>query len=149
MQTLVAFIALTLGNIDIKPSHPERPQFITVSFASGNATFNLSSRGIAQSIDFRLNEKLYSTPLTGCTPLEHIRFDTAMFSLAGDGTEGSFSLTFQMGSEQSRAFGELPMIQISFREGKLVARLITRQTDEHSGFTSPLCPDKRTSSTDM
>lgn len=31
-------------------------------------------------------------PIDGCTPIGHIRFDTAMFFLAADGTEGRLRL---------------------------------------------------------
>ena len=140
MRALVCLLAvIPMAHARIGPYTGEDPRSITLVFKSGNVTFNLSN-GVAKTIDFRVGDKLYSTPLAGCIPLEHIRFDTAMFDVGENRREGYFTMTFQMGAEESRAFGQLALIQISFNDSRLVARLITRQIAERHGFTSPLCP---------
>lgn len=151
MRALVCLFAMTpLAYANIRPDDTETPRSITVLFASGSATFNLDNQ-IAQTIAVRVGDKQYSAQLAGCIPLEHIRFDTAKFfnGIPAERRDGTFTLTFQMGTEASRAFGELPLIQVSFRDGKVVGRLISRQIAERHGFTSPLCPDDRTTSNAM
>jgi hypothetical protein len=146
MRTLICILAaMPLAHATIGPDDTETPRSITVQFATGDATFNLLD-GVVQTIDFHVRGKLYSAHFIGCTPLEHVRFDTAKFfnGIRSGRREGSFILTFQMGTEESRAFGQLPMVQISITDGRVSLRGITRATGEHSGFTSPLCRDERT-----
>ena len=116
----------------------ETPNSVTLQFATADARFNLRN-DVLQSIDFHIRGRLYSAQFIGCTPLEHLRFDTAEFH---DGKkEGSFTLMFQMGTEETRRFGELPKVQITFYAGRLHVRGISRKTGEHSWFTNPICPN--------
>jgi hypothetical protein len=125
----------------IGPYTGENPRSVTLVFKSGTATFNLS-KGVAEDIVFRVGDKSYSTSFAGCIPLEHIRFDSASFDVGENPTEGTFTLIFDMGAEDSRAFGLLPHIQISFARGNPSQRLITREIAKDHGFSSPLCPDE-------
>src|ERR1700722_8695194 len=77
----------------IGPYTGENPRSVTLVFKSGTATFNLS-KGVAEDIVFRVGYKSYSTSFTGCTPLEHIRFDSASFDVGENPTEGTFTLTW-------------------------------------------------------
>lgn len=125
----------------IGPYTGEVPRSVTLVFKSGTATFNLSE-GVVEAIVLRIGDKSYSTSFAGCTPLEHIRFDSATLDLGESPAEGTFTLIFDMGTEKSRAFGLLPHIQISFARGNPSQRLITRETAQNSGFSSPLCSDE-------
>jgi hypothetical protein len=129
----------------IGPYTGEDPRSVTLVFKSGTATFNLS-KGAADTIVFRVGDKSYSTSFAGCTPLEHIRFDSVIFDLGENPTEGTFTLTFDMGAEESRAFGFLPHIQISFTRGSPSQRLITRGIAQNHEFSSPLCPNEPSAS---
>ena len=136
---LVGVIAVAHANLRQDDS-AEAPHSITVLFDSGGATFNLAN-GIAKTIDVRVGEKLYTTQLSGCMRLENIRFETAQFfnGLPGRRMEGTFTLTFRMGGEDSAPFGKLPWVQIAFNDGHRVGALVTRQTGFLSENTSALC----------
>src|SRR5579862_1384104 len=130
---------------NIGPYTGEDPRSVTLVFKSGTATFNLS-KGVAEDIIFRVGDKSYSTSFAGCTPLEHIRFDSVRFDVGESPTEGAFTLTFDMGTEESRSFGYLPHIQISFTRGSPSRRLITRGIAQNHLFSSPLCPNEPSAS---
>jgi hypothetical protein len=123
------------------PYTGENPRSVTLVFKSGTATFNLS-KGVAEDVVFRVGDKSYSTSFAGCTPLEHIRFESAIFDAGENPTEGTFTLLFEMGAEESRAFGLLPRIQISFARGNPSQRLISREVAKNTAFSSSLCPDE-------
>jgi len=137
----------TQGFTNIKPDDTERPSAITVAFSSGSATFNLNKSGIVERIEFHVNGKTYLTTLVGCHPLNEVRFDTARFfdGFPDRSVSGTFTLTFQMGGERSRAYSQLPLVQVSMSKGKTGTRLITRQIAQNSGFSFPLCPSEQAS----
>jgi hypothetical protein len=140
----LAFVGSTsVSSASIHPEDPGTfPASITVRFkSSAEATFNLV-KGVAQSIDFNVGGRAYTASLIGCTPVEHVQFDTALLSQGEPKyrQDGRFTLVVWMGAEKDRAFGVLPAIQISFEHGQLARRAITREVAPNSGFTSDLCP---------
>ena len=146
MRALLCLVGvISLAHANLRQDVPaEAPLSITVLFASGSATFKLAN-GVAQSIDVRVGEKLYTTQLSGCMRVENIRFETTQFfnGLPGRRMEGTFTLTFRMGTDDSAAFGNLPWVQIAFNDGHRVGAIVTRQTGLGSETTSPLCRNQR------
>ena len=139
---LCLLAAVPLAHAAIAPERKgETPRAVTVHFATGDATFNLL-KGVVQSIDFHVSGKLYPVPFIGCSPLEHVRFDTAEFydDRQLGRKPGSFTLNFQIGTEESRAFGRLPLVQITVLNGRPFIRLVTRPIEHNGGFSTPLCP---------
>jgi hypothetical protein len=122
----------------IGPYTGEDPDAVTIAFKSGTATFNLS-KGVVETIVFHVGDKSYSVSLSGCTALEHIVFDSAVFDVGQTIEEGLFVLTFDAGAEDARAFGKLPRVQVSFNHGRPSLLLIARAVAKDGYFSSPLC----------
>ena len=137
---LVSMISLAYGNIGQDDAATETARSITVSFASGSATFSLAN-GVVKTIDVRVGEKLYTTQLSGCTPVTNIRFETAQFfeGLPGRRVEGTFTLSFRMGTEDSGVLTQLPWVQIAFSDGHRADAIIARQTATDLRASSVLC----------
>jgi len=139
----LAFTALaSVANAYITPDAPSpKPISITVHFGrSAEATFNLE-QARTTSIDFLVGGNIYRAILVGCTPVTHVHFDTALLIQGRPRTqEGDFMLTFRMGEEAEKRFGELPLVQISFKGGKLSKMLYYRKTSQQAGFSAQLCP---------
>jgi hypothetical protein len=133
-----------LTDAHIRPYTGEYADAVTIAFKSGSATFNLS-KGIAHNIVFHVGDKSYSVSLLGCTPLEHIGFDSAIFDVGQSPEDGLFTITFDVGREADRAFGKLPRVQVSFNHGSPSLLLVNREIAKNHGFSSPLCPDRKTS----
>jgi hypothetical protein len=129
----------------IVPYTGEDPDAVTIDFKSGSATFNLS-KGVVQTIIFHVGDKSYSVSLSGCTALEHVVFDSAVFDVGQPVEEGLFVLTFDAGAEDARAFGKLPRVQVSFNHGRPNLLLIARAVAKDGYFSSPLCPNSKTGS---
>jgi hypothetical protein len=81
-------------------------------------------------------------PKGECTKLRDVRFETV--SLLWNGSHESaakakyFYLTFDMGAEQARAFGELPSVHLMFRDGKFAETTVTKKTAEDTWQKSKL-----------
>jgi hypothetical protein len=136
MRMLAYLLAIIpAANANIMPDDSQNPTSVTVRFQSGSATFNFAGERV-NTIEFVVENKQYSTELTGCMPLEHVRFDTARLSQQKNGT---FTLIFQMGAEKDRRYGELPVVQILYQNGRLGGRYLALRTGEHSTSSSLLC----------
>jgi hypothetical protein len=152
MRILICLFALcTAAHAAIGPPVlADPPHQISIVFKSGDtAIFGLTSNTSipsganisVESLLLNVANKFYAVPLTDCRSLKDIHFETASFlhlELAKR-LEGTFTLTFRMGDEGARKFGELPQINISYAKGHFVDATITRLTSQHSSLTSPLC----------
>jgi hypothetical protein len=120
-----------------------QPEGVAVRFDSGDtASFRVAER-LVTDIDFHVQGKDYSLPLTCAGGVADVHFDTAELSVGQSeiATERSFTLRFEIGQEQDRKFGALPRITVGFRRGRVVAITATNKTGETGDLTSPLCAD--------
>jgi hypothetical protein len=118
----------------------ENPKAITVSFQSGSATFSLQGVTV-QTIDVRVDDKVYSAKLRDCFLVENVRFDTATLTTFPSAPgQARFTLSFRTGTESDEGFYGPALIQISFRDGMLLSALVSRETGEHKWSSKPLCP---------
>jgi hypothetical protein len=117
----------------------ENPIAITVSFQSASATFSLQGVTV-QTIDVRVDDKVYSAQLRDCFLVEKVRFDTATLTTFPSAPgQARFTLSFRTGTEGEGGYGPA-LIQISFRDGMLLSALVSRETGEHKWSSKPLCP---------
>lgn len=122
-----------LGQLDIN-----RPVAITVQLEGDDTvSFRLSQRVVTE-VDLHVHGAEYSVPLQCAGGLRDVDFGTVELSLQ-DKVDDGFALLFNMGGEQSRQFGDLPRVQLSFYRGRLTEMLVTNKTSERSAFTSKLC----------
>jgi hypothetical protein len=122
-----------VGQLDIS-----RPVAITVHLGGDDtASFRLSQRLVTE-IDLHARGAEYSVPLQCAGGLQDVDFGTVELSLE-DKVDDAFALLFDMGGQESRKFGKLPRIQLSFYRGRLTEMLVTTMTSERSSFSSKLC----------
>jgi hypothetical protein len=112
----------------------ERPHALTFVFKTGEtATFTLSDGKIV-AVTLHVGDTDYSVPKDKCAKLRDVRFETMSFLWNGSHESAAkanyFYLTFDMGSEKARAFGELPSVNLMFRDGKFAEATVTKKTAE-------------------
>jgi hypothetical protein len=100
------------------------------------------------TIQVRVNGRAYLSSLRNCKLERPIHVDGMEFlrdDLRKDeDKDDAATLFFDVGSESERQFGKLPRVQLSWRNGRLIMALISRQNGNNSGFSYPLCkPDVR------
>jgi hypothetical protein len=133
--------AIPLAQARLVPYHPNPIQSVSVNFESGDrVTFHLRDNRVS-SLDFHVRGAVYSTPLPGCLPLKNVQFESAAFFLGEEDrrAEGTFTLTFRMGTEAERQFGELPMVQINFLKKQFTRPQTTHWIAANSSYSSLLC----------
>jgi hypothetical protein len=146
---LLAFPTVAFAPIGpyVPPSRVEgittQREAVAVRFDSGDtASFRLTERRVTD-IDFHVQGKGYSLPLTCAGGLADVHFDSAELSGGSEQAtaEKSFTMLFDIGQEQDRKYGALPRIQLSFRLGRVVAMLVTNKTGDTASFSSKLCAE--------
>jgi hypothetical protein len=132
----------SVANAHIMPEQASpNPISVTVHFnESADVTFNFEQAGVA-SIDFLISGKTYTAVVYDCKPIVHVRFDTALLTQGPPrAPEDDFKLTFRMGEETDKRFGELPLVQISFKGGKVSEMRYSMKTTAIAESGSQLCP---------
>jgi hypothetical protein len=115
-----------------------RPVAVTVHLERDDTvSFRLSHR-VVTKIDLHVRGAEYSVPLQCAGGLKDVDFGSVELSLE-DNADGGFALLFDMGREESRKFGKLPRVQLSFYRGRLTEMLVTTMTSERSAFSAKLC----------
>jgi HEAT repeats len=137
--TLFAMSALALPQrltqLDIS-----RPLAITVHLGADDTVSFRLSQGVVTEIDLHVGGAEYSVPLQCAGGLRDVNFGTVELSQGQrEKADDAFALLFDMGDEQSRRFGKLPRVQLSFHRGRLTEMLVTAMTSERSAFSSKLC----------
>ena len=135
---LALFAMWAVAAVQIRPSPQiDRPVLITVDLGrENNASFRLS-QGLVTQIDLHVRGAEYAVPLECAGGLRDVDFGTV--ELSQERADNAFALFFNMGAEQSRRFGKLPRVQLSFYRGRLTEMLVTTMTSEWSSFSSKLC----------
>jgi hypothetical protein len=141
----ITFLALLISPSVALLAHKDRvepPRALTVAFKTGEtATFALSDGKIV-AVTLHVGDSDSSVPKGECAKLRDVRFETV--SLLWNGSHESaakanyFYLTFDMGAEQARAFGELPSVHLMFRDGKFAEATVTKKTAEDTWQHSKL-----------
>jgi hypothetical protein len=133
-----AFLAilLTATSASAHKDRFETPRTLTVDFKTGErVAFSISDASVS-AIALRIGTADFSVPEKECAKLRDIRFDTV--SLVWNGSFASaakadyFSLEFEMGKENARAFGELPRVRLMFRDGKFTGSAVTKKIGQDS-----------------
>lgn len=119
---------------------------LTVNLSLGSVVHMTFQAGKVDTVQIRIDGREYLASLKNCKlerPIHVDGFELQRDDLRRDGgRQDALSLLFDVGSESERQFGKLPRVQMSWREGRLVAALVTREVAQNSGFSSPLCdPD--------
>lgn len=126
-------------------AHKDRivhPQSITVNFKNTDrVTFSTSNSVIAE-VALHIGSTDYTIPSTECAKLRDIRFDSVRFSWNGSyksATDADYMyLTFDMGTDAEKSFGELPRVTLMFRAGKFENISITKKTAQDTWQQSKL-----------
>lgn len=137
MRTII--LAMLFSPVPASLAHKDRiesPRTLTVAFKTGEtATFALSG-GKVVAVTLHVGDTDHSVPKGECAKLRDVRFETV--SLLWNGSHASaakanyFGLTFDMGAERARAFGELPSVHLTFRDGKFAEATVTKKTAENT-----------------
>src|SRR5262245_38681667 len=122
-----------LGRVDTN-----RPVAITVHLGGDDTVSFKLSEGVVTEVSLHVGRADYSVPLQCAGGLHDVDFGTVELS-RHDNADDSFALLFDMGGEQSRKFGRLPRVQLSFYRGRVTEMLVTTMTSERSAFSSKLC----------
>jgi hypothetical protein len=86
--------------------------------------------------------KDYSLALKCAGGLADVHFDTAELSVSkSEEAEKTLFLRFSIGQDQDRKYGELPVVGLSFRLGRVVDMNVTNRTGDRSSYTSHLCAE--------
>lgn len=135
--TLLMLIATSaLANQD----RIERPQTVAISFKTGERATFIVSNSILMAITLRVGSADYTVPATECAKLHDIRLESVAFLWNGSYRSAAeadyFYLSFDMGTESTRAFGELPQVSLIFRNGKFdeitLRKKVRQDTWQHS-----------------
>ncbi len=142
MRAVIVPALLVFSSLSASPHKDriEHARTMTVGFKTGEAAiFTLSDAKIA-GVTLRVGSVDYTVPPGECAKLRDVRFETV--SLCWNGSFESaaksdyFSLQFDMGKENARAFGEMPLVQLMFRDGKFADATITKKTAEDTSTES-------------
>lgn len=122
----------------------EHPQTLAVSFKTGDRATFVISDSVITAITLHVGSSDYAVPAAECAKLRDIRFESVTISWNGLSKYKSaaeadyFYLSFDMGTESARAFGDLPQVQLMFRAGKFDMTTITKKTAQHTWQRSRL-----------
>ncbi len=110
----------------------EPTRTLTVGFKTGEtATLAISDSAIA-SVTLHVGAADYTVPQGVCAKLRDIRFETVSLLWNGSFECASkadyFYLRFDMGSERARSFGELPRVQLRFRDAKFADATVMKKS---------------------
>ena len=114
----------------------EQGRTLTVGFRTGETVaFAISDRQV-RSVTLAIGTTDYPVPPSLCEKLRDIRFETVSFLWNGSFTSAAkadyFYLRFDMGGESSQTFGELPQVELTFREGKFAKGSVRRKIAENA-----------------
>jgi hypothetical protein len=120
----------------------ESPSTVTIAFKTGErVTFTISEDAIS-AITVRVGMTDFAMPAKECAKLKDVRFETV--SLLWDSRSPSaakaryFYLQFDMGKETARAFGELPRVELMFRDRKFDESTVRKKIAEDTWQDSKL-----------
>lgn len=120
----------------------DRQETLAVSFKSGERATFVVSNSVVTAITLRIGSADYAVPTAECAKLRDIRFESV--SLLWNGSYKSaakadyFYLRFDMGADSARAFGELPKVQLMFRDRKFGGTKVTRKITHNTWQRSEL-----------
>ena len=139
---LPALLALAAAPLHAHQDRIEHPQTLAVDFKTGDrVTFTLSG-AVITAVALHVGSVDYGIPATDCAKLHDIHFESISFLWNGSYQSAAeadyFYLRFDMGAESTRAFGELPRVELKFRDGKFVEATITKETAQGTWETSGL-----------
>lgn len=113
----------------------ELPETLAVSFKTGERATFVVSNSVVTAITLRVASADYAVPASECAKLRETRFESV--SLLWHGAYKSaaeadyFYLRFDMGAENARTFGELPRVQLMFRDRKFGGMKVTKKTAQN------------------
>ena len=120
----------------------EHPQTLAVNFKTGERATFVISNSVVTAITLRIGSADYAVPAAECAKLRDIRFESVTLLWNGSyksAAEADYCyLLFDMGTESSRAFGELPRVQLMYRAGKFEGTTVTRKTAQDTWQDSRL-----------
>jgi hypothetical protein len=147
-RILIAFLCFDSASAYISaPSPTEVPQSVALEFAADAAVRFTLLNGQLASVSGRVGKIETNLSFDGCKSLKTIRLDTIRLlrdDLRAKEAHESVTLLFDVGADESRQFGELPHVQLTFSRGELPRALITRKTSENSFFSDQICPGRST-----
>jgi len=133
-QLVLFLFVVAAGSAYAHKDRIEHPHTLTVTFKSGESVTFTTSNNVVNAISVRIGTKTYSVPKSVCVKFRDIRFETTELLWNGSyktpATADYFYVRFDMGTENARTFGELPRVQVMFREGKFAEVSVTKKTAE-------------------
>lgn len=137
MRTLIqttAFLLLATSAFANKDRF-ELPETLAVSFKTGERATFVVSNSVVTAITLRIGSADYAVPASECAKLRDIRFESVSLLWKGAYKSAAeadyFYLRFEMGAESARTFGELPRVQLMFRDRKFDGMKVTKKTAQN------------------
>ncbi len=144
MKSLIALALFVLASppMILHKDRVEPLRTLTVGFGTGEtATFSFSGTRIT-AIRLLAGKVEYAVPEAECAKLREARFETTALIWNGSHksaeTSNDLSLEFRMGPDSAMTFGELPLVQPSFLDGKFEKASVTKKTGERRWKVSDL-----------
>jgi hypothetical protein len=147
-RIVIAVLCINSASAHISaPSPTQVPQGVSLEFAADAVVRFTLSNGRLTSVSGHVGKIETNLSFEGCKPLTNSRLDTLSVirdDLRTKDPSESITLLFDVGSEDSRTFGQLPRVQLTFGRAKSLMALITRKTSENSAFSDELCRGQST-----
>jgi hypothetical protein len=116
---------------------------LTVNLSRGTVVHMTFQSRKVDTVEIRIGDREYLAALGNCKlqrPIHLEDMELLREDLRNDEErQDALTLLFDVGSESERQFGKLPRVQLSWRDGRLIMALISRETGQNSGFSFPLC----------
>jgi hypothetical protein len=134
--------AALCGSVFAHTDRIETPRQLTISFTNDTHVDFTISNAIVTAITVRVGKTTHPIPEKECRKLRDIHFESTKLLWNGSyktpARSNYFYVQFAIGQESERTFGDLPLVEVHFRDGKFTAIAVTKRTSDTRWETMPL-----------